>query len=129
LHHTKTRIKKRMAIKNHLLKKYGISFERKNMEGVYLSEIYAYNLQDAMTRLRKFPELIHDYITDITIMGEMGVDIIFEKFDEDAEEGLVEDNLDWLFKYFQKDIIPAKEKEELKEFFLEKEYYEFLINF
>jgi len=118
-----------MAIKNHLLKKYGISFERKNMEGVYLSEIYAYNLQDAMTRLRKFPELIHDYITDITIMGEMGVDIIFEKFDEDAEEGLVEDNLDWLFKYFQKDIIPAKEKEELKEFFLEKEYYEFLINF
>ena len=109
-------------------KKYIVQFKRVDVEeGYFISQIYARNWFDAEDVIKSFPKYLNDFIKEIFILGELDSEVI-------VEEGFyLEDNtiqnLDWLFQYFQRDILPKKEKESLKQLLLDMEYYEFLINF
>lgn len=108
-------------------KTFIVQFKRVDADGWFLSQIYAKNWFDAEERIVNFPEYLKDYVKEIFILGELNNEVFLEEgfFDEDNTI----QNLDWLFQYFQRDILPKKEKEILKQFLLDMEYYEFLINF
>ena len=109
-------------------KTFIIQFKRVDVsKGYFLSQIYAKNWLDAEERIVNFPKYLNDYVKEIFILGELNSEVFVEEgfFDEDNTI----QNIDWLFQYFQRDILPEKEKESLKQFLLNMEYYEFLINF
>lgn len=101
--------------------KFGIIYTlREEPEVEYSSYIYATDKEDAFERLEKFPSMLSEYIAEIFIIHPNSFDCF------NVKEC---DKTSFLFQYFQRDILPKEEKEGLREYLLEKEYYEFLINF
>lgn len=117
-----------MDIKINMLKKFVIEFKRIDSPRTYtfLSTIYAKDWQDADERVLKFET---DKVYDIYVKGELNEEIIIVETEEEYSDFLNLENLDWLFLFYQKDIISPQEKQELKEFLLKEELYEYLIDF
>ena len=110
-------------------KTFVIKFKRiDEREGNYLSFIKAYDFDDAIQRIIAFPKYINEFVYNITLSGELNKDIFVEDGDFEVNDNTIQ-NLDWLFRYFQRDLLSVEEKENLKVFLIDMEYYEFLINF
>ena len=117
-----------MDIKIDMLKKFVIIYKRVDAprKHSFISTIYAKDWQDADERVLKFKT---DKVYDIDVKGELNEEIIIIETEEEYSDFLNLENLDWLFLYYQKDIISPQEKQELKEFLLKEEMYEYLIDF
>lgn len=110
-------------------KTFVVEFKRiDEREGKYLSYIKAYNFDDAVQRIVAFPKYINEFVFNITLAGELNEEIFIEEGEFEVKDNSIQ-NLDWLFRYLQRDLLNIKEKESLKAFLIEMEYYEFLINF